>query len=61
MNISKKKKLLTAQLNENFEALEKSLDVLNYSFRIGLLVNFKHPQGRYQKYGAWFKRINLQL
>ena len=33
MNISKKKKLLTAQLNENFEALEKSLDVLNYSFR----------------------------
>ena len=33
MNISKKRKLLTVQLNENFEALEKSLDVLNYSFR----------------------------
>jgi len=33
MNISKKKNLLTAQLQENFEALEKSLDVLNYSFR----------------------------
>jgi len=32
MNISKKRKLLTVQLNENFEALEKSLDVLNYSF-----------------------------